>query len=135
MSRFQAQTNAVLDDELQDLRRRLGLRDNQKADLLRELTALAAWVVRQATEGRVVYARGEDDVQELVHPVIERVRRLREQASPRANQLKLDDDEAQRLVEILDRGFDPSPSLVRCLRRLADPARKAPVLTWTDAPA
>ena len=58
MPRFQAQTNAVVDAELKRLRRQLGLRANQKADLLRELTALAAWVVRQAAEGRAVVARG-----------------------------------------------------------------------------
>ncbi len=50
MSRFQARTSAVLDAELEDLRRRLGPRANQKTELLRELTALAAWVVRQAPE-------------------------------------------------------------------------------------
>jgi len=135
MSRFQAQTNAVLDDELEELRRRLGLRDNQKADLLRELTALAAWVVRQATEGRAVFARGEDDVQELVHPVIDRVRRIRDQTATPPSRLELDDDQTRRLAEILDRGFDPPPALVQCLRRLTDLERKAPELTWTDAPA
>lgn len=135
MSRFQAQTNAVLNDELEELRRRLGLRDNQKADLLRELTALAAWVVRQATEGRAVLARGEDDVQELVHPVIDRVRRIRDQAATPPSRLELNDEETGRLAEILDRGFDPPPALLQCLRRLTDPERKAPELTWTDAPA
>ncbi len=135
MSRFQAQTNAVLNDELEELRRRLGLRDNQKADLLRELTALAAWVVRQATEGRAVLARGEDDVQELVHPVIDRVRRIRDQAATPPSRLELNDDETRRLTEILDRGFDPPPALLQCLRRLTDPERTPPELTWTDAPA
>jgi len=135
MSRFQAQTNAVLDDELEELRRRLGLRDNQKADLLRELTALAAWVVRQATEGRAVVAHGEDDVRELVHPVIDRIRRIHDQAAAPPTRLELNDDETRRLAEILDRGFDPPPALLQCLRRLADPERHAPELSWTDAPA
>lgn len=134
MSRFQAQTNAVLDDELEELRCRLGLRDNQKADLLRELTALAAWVVRQATEGRAVMAHGEDDVRELVHPVIDRIRRLHDQAAAPPTHLELNDDETRRLAEILDRGFDPPEALRQCLRRLADRERKAPELTWTDAP-
>jgi hypothetical protein len=135
MSRFQAQTNAVLDQELEELRRDLGLRANQKADLLRELTALSAWVVRQASEGREVVARGEDGVRELVHPVIERIRRRREQAAAAPARLELDDGEARRLAEILDRGFDPSPALLQCLRRLAEPVRQAPELVWTDGPA
>ncbi len=52
MARFQALTNAVLEQELDDLRVRLGLRENQKADLLREITALAAWVIRQTEPSR-----------------------------------------------------------------------------------
>ncbi len=135
MSRFQAKTNAVLDAELEGLRRQLGLRTNQKADLLRELTALAAWVIRQATEGRAVIARGEDDVRELEHPVIERIRQRHEQATVLPTRLELDDDETRRLAEILDRGFDPPPALIACLRRLADPEREAPELTWSDASA
>lgn len=133
MSRFQAQSNAVLDDELEELRRGLGLRDNQKADLLRELTSLAAWVVRQATEGRAVLARGDDGVQELVHPVIDRLRRIRDQAATASRRFELNDDETRRLAEILDRGFAPPPALVESLRRLGDPERRAPELTWTDA--
>jgi hypothetical protein len=66
MSRFQANTNAVLDADLDYLREELGLHPNQKADLLRELTTLAAWIVRQAAAGRSVIARGvDDDVREL----------------------------------------------------------------------
>lgn len=133
MSRFQAKTNAILDAELEGLRRQLGLRTNQKADLLRELTALAAWVIRQAIEGRAVVARGEDDVRELDHPVLERIRQQQEQATTLSSRLELDDDEARRLAEILDRGFDPPPALIECLRRLADPKRAAPELTWSDA--
>ncbi len=135
MSRFQAQTNAVLSDELEELRRRLGLRSNQKADLLRELTALASWVVRQAVEGRAVLARGEDGVRELVHPVIERLRRFSEQKADPMPRLDLSAEETRRLAEILDRGFDPPAALRQSLNRLADPQRKAPELVWTDAPA
>ncbi len=132
MSRFQANTSAVLDEELDELRRRLGLRDNQKADLLRELTALAAWVIRQATEGRAVLARGDDDVLELVHPVIDRVRRMRD--ATESSRVELDDDETRRLAEILEGGFNPPPALLECLRKLSDPERTAPSLTWIDAP-
>ena len=48
MSRFQALTNAVLDAELDRLRVRLGLEPNQKAELLREMAAIAGWVARLA---------------------------------------------------------------------------------------
>lgn len=135
MARFQAQTNAVLDEELEDLRRCLGLRSNQKAELLRELTALASWVVHQAIEGRAVVARGEDGVRELVHPAIERLRQLREQDTGPVTRLALSAEETRRLAEILDRDFDPPPALLESLKRLADPGRKAPELTWTHGPA
>ena len=135
MSRFQANTNAVLDAELEDLQRQLGLRTNQKADLLREMTGLAAWVIHQATEGRVVVARGEDDVRELEHPVIERIRQRSERATALPTHIELSDDETRRLAEILDRGFEPPPALLECLRQLADPKRKAPEVNWSDAQA
>ena len=54
MSRFQALTNAVLDAELDRLRARLGLEPNQKAELLREMAAIAGWVARQAELGRTI---------------------------------------------------------------------------------
>ena len=133
MSRFQAQTNAVLNEELEELRRCLGLRSNQKADLLRELTSLASWVVRQAIEGRAILARGEDGVRELVHPIIERLSPLREQESAPVRRLDLSIEETRRLAEILDRGFEPPPELLESLQRLADPGRKPPELAWTDS--
>ncbi len=133
MSRFQAQTNAVLSEELEELRIHLGLRGNQKADLLRELTALASWVIRQAIEGRAVLARGEDGVRELVHPVIERLK-SRERQAESIRHLELSDQETRRLAEIFDRGFAPTPELLESLRRLADPGRQAPELKWSDQP-
>ena len=133
MSRFQASTNAVLDAELEALRQQLGLRTNQKADLLRELTSLAAWVVRQATAGRTVVARGDDDVRELDHPVIERIQQRHARTSV-ATRLELDDDEVHRLAELLDRGFEPPVELLEALQRLADPQRRPPTLTWSDSP-
>lgn len=57
MARFQALTNSVLEEELEMLRERLGLDPRQKAELLREVSALAAWVVRQAEQGREIEAR------------------------------------------------------------------------------
>jgi hypothetical protein len=77
MARFQAQTNAVLDRELEDLRERLGLRENQKADLLREITAVTSWVVQQAEAGRIIEARRGRDVTKLVTPLLERLKRKR----------------------------------------------------------
>ena len=92
MSRFQAKTNAVLEAELEELRWRLGLRANQKADLLRELTTLAAWVVRQTAEGRAVVARNGDDIRELHHPVIDRIRYRREQERIAPRRIEFDDE-------------------------------------------
>jgi len=83
MSRFQAITNPVLDEDLEVLRQCLGLRPGQKAELLRELTSLASWVVDQADAGRCIEARQGDRVESLVHPAVERLRQaaLREQHS------------------------------------------------------
>lgn len=127
MVRFQAQTNAVLDQELDDLRERLGLRADQKADLLRELASLAAWVVRQSAEGRVVEARGQDGVQVLAHPALERMRR---RSAPAVERVVLTDEESERLAAILERGFRPTPALRDVLRRLAEADRTPPELTW-----
>ena len=74
MSRFQALTNAVLDTELDRLRARLGLEPNQKAELLREMAAIAGWVARQAELGRTIEARRDGESEPLVHPALERLR-------------------------------------------------------------
>jgi hypothetical protein len=63
MARFQALTNNVLDAELEMLRKRLGLDRSQKAELLREVAGLAAWVVRQAEQGREIQARDGQNVE------------------------------------------------------------------------
>ena len=128
MSRFQAQTNAVLDQELEDLRQHLGLEPSQKADLLREVAALAAWVVRQAEAGRTVEARWRGEVEPLVHPVIERLRTLRERTG--VQRVALTDAEAERLASIFDRGFSPTRALRATLKSLASPKRRAPKLRW-----
>jgi hypothetical protein len=133
MSRFQAQTNAVLDQELEDLRERLGLRPSQKADLLRELAALAAWVVRQAEAGRSIEARQGPKSEPLVHPVIERLHARREQHTRAIPRLELRDAEISRLAEILDRGFAPTPELRSALARLASPSRRPPRLRWSKS--
>jgi hypothetical protein len=74
-------------------------------------------------------------VRELVHPVIERLSRLSEQGAAPMARLALSAEETRRLGEILDRGFDPPPALLECLKRLADPQRKAPELRWAAGPA
>ena len=133
MSRFQAQTNAVLDEELDDLRERLGLRENQKADLLRELTEVASWVIRQAEAGRRIEARRGREIETLRSPAIERLRRKQDKSA--MARIDLTDTEAKRLAEILDRGFSPTPALRKALSRLADPERRPPRLRWKDTVA
>lgn len=128
MSRFQAMTNPVLDEELEDLRLRLGLRPDQKADLLRELTTLASWVVRQAEEGRRIEARRGRQVEPLVHPVVERLRREHDRGL--STIVELTDEETQRLAEILQGGYAPTPHLRRALASLSKASRRPPRLDW-----
>jgi hypothetical protein len=133
MSRFQAQTTTMLDEELADLRERLGLRENQKADLLRELAELASWVIRQAEAGRNIEARLGRDVETLYSPAIERLRRKQDEGA--VERIDLTDAEVERLAEILDRGFSPTPALRKALSRIADPKRRPPRLHWKDTAA
>lgn len=128
MSRFQALTNSVLDAELEMLRERLGLKPNQKADLLREVAALAGWVVRQAEQGRAIEARRGEEVEPLVHPALERLRARRQK--PMGERLSLSDAEAVRLARVLDRGFEPPAALRETLANLANPKRRPPRLRW-----
>jgi hypothetical protein len=128
VSRFQAQTNALLDEELADLSERLGLRESQKADLLRELTGLASWVIRQAEAGRRIEARRGRDVETLRSPAIERLHRKQDEVG--LGRIDLTEAEVERLAEILDRGFSPTPALREALSRLADPKRQPPQLHW-----
>lgn len=130
MSRFQAMTNPILEEELEELRKTLGLRPDQKADLLRELTALASWVVRQAGQGRAIEAREGRRVEPLVHPVVERLRRSYRQEHGLAARVELDDAEIRRLAEVLDAGFSPTPELRAALARLAQPEPLPPRLKW-----
>ncbi len=133
MSRFQAQTTAPLEEELSGLRERLGLRENQKAELLREIAELAAWVVRQAEAGRRIEARLGRDVETLRSPAIERLSRKQDEGL--AGRIDLTEAEAERLAEILDRGFSPTPALRKALSRLADPKRQPPRLHWKNTAA
>lgn len=128
MARFQALTNNVLDAELEMLRERLGLDRSQKAELLREVAALAAWVVRQAEQGREIEARQGQRVEPLVHPALQRLRSKR--ARPIGERLVLSEDEAKRLASVLDKGFHPPPALRAALASLAKSERRPPKLRW-----
>jgi hypothetical protein len=112
----------VLDAELEQLREQMGLRDNQKAELLREITALAGWVVAQARAGRVVEARGPDGVEVLRHPAVETRGTL--------GRIVLTAEEADRLEALLDSDTSPSVEVLATLRRLSDPKRRPPKLRW-----
>lgn len=127
MARFQALTNNVLDAELESLRNRLGLERSQKAELLREISDLAAWVVRQAEQGRNIEARKGNSVEPLVHPALERVRA---RGVHQAESVALTDAEVERLALILERPFSPPPALRAALASLASTTRRPPKLRW-----
>jgi len=133
VSRFQAQSNAVLDEELDRLRERLGLRQNQRADLLREIALLASWVVRQAEAGRSIEARRGRDVEALESPLLDRLRQ-RGRAGI-VGRIELTDLEVERLAEVLDRGFSPTPALRKVLSRIAEPRRRPPKLRFKGGAA
>ena len=134
MARFQALTNAVLDTELDLLRERFGLGPNQKADLLREMAAITAWVARQAEQGRVIEARRGEAVEQLHHPTLERL--TAGAGHPIGERLILSEAETACLSTLLDQGFDPPPALRTALANLAQTSRQPPSLRWptrTDA--
>jgi hypothetical protein len=133
MARFQALTNNVLDAELEMLRKQLGLDRSQKAELLREVASLAAWVVQQAEQGREIQARDGQRVEPLVHPAIERVRSRK--ARPVGQALALSDSEVGRLTAVLSRPFNPPVGLRAALASLANVGRHPPKLRWKRAPA
>ena len=133
MARFQALTNRVLDAELDMIRVQLGLAPSQKAELLREVAALAAWVVRQAGLGRVVAARRGKEVESLAHPAVERLQR--KGRSVVGDRLAFDDHEVRQLAKVLDRGFTPSRGLQKALANLASSSRRAPTVRWKKSPA
>ncbi len=121
MTRFQALTNAVLDAELDRIRDAMGLRDNQKAELLRELTLVTAWVVEQLRAGRVVEARGPNGVERFHHPVLT--------AGANPVRVVLTAREAESLAALLDAPPRMSHELAETLRRVAASA-PAPHLVW-----
>jgi hypothetical protein len=133
MARFQALTNSVLDAELEMLRKQLGLDRSQKAELLREVASLAAWVVRQTEQGREIQARDGQRVEPLVHPALDRVRARK--VRPFGQSLALSDNEAKRLATLLDRPFNPPAGLRAALASLAKAGRRPPKLRWKKSVA
>jgi hypothetical protein len=131
MSRFQAQTNAIVDQNLEELSSLLGLRANQKADLLRELTAIASWVVDHASKGRNIEAREGDTLYPLDHPVVERLRRRSRKSRSALEPFVLSDEEAARLAEILEHEPTPTPELRAALQSLSSDDRQPPHLSWS----
>ena len=128
MTRFQAMTNPALDEQLDSLRQRFGLDPSQKAELLRELTVLAGWVLQQTERGRTIEARRGDAVELLSHPVLDRLREA--QGQPVGSALRLTDDEVLRLADLLDKPFVPTPAMKKALANLAAPERRPPRIRW-----
>lgn len=128
MARFQALTNSVLDEELEVLRVRLGLQPTQKAELLREVAAIATWVVHQAEQGRTIEARRGEQIEALSHPTLERLRT--ENQHPMGEPLVLSGEELHRLAAVLERPFKPTPALQKALSNLANPRRHPPKIRW-----
>ena len=122
IARFQATTTALLDNELDALREEMGLRENQKAELLRELASMAAWLVAQARAGRIIEARGPNGIEVFSHPALN--------AASSVERLVLAPDEVERLGELLEGDAPLSEPLRRTLARLADEKRRAPELSW-----
>lgn len=130
MSQFQAKTNNIIEQELEYLEKQMGLRHNQKAELLRELANIASWVVRQASRGRVIQAQGSDGIHTLEHPVLQRLQQSEQ--SKLGEPLRLSDEEVEKMAEILNRNFAPSESLRESLRRITDPDRRPPEIEWRE---
>ena len=128
MARFQALTNNVLEEELEALRVRLGLEPSQKAELLREVAAIATWVVHQAEQGRTIEARRGDQIEALSHPTLERLRT--EGQRPAGEPLVLSLEETRRLAAVLEQPFEPTPALREALANLANPRRHPPKIRW-----
>ncbi len=109
------------------------MRENQKADLLREIAGLAAWVIRQAEAGREIQARRGREVETLRSPAISRLSQKRDEGL--GISVALSAAEVERLAEALDRGTVPTPAMRRALSSLADPEREPPRLIWDKAEA
>lgn len=121
MARFQAQIDPITEGELEFLRKRLGLPQNQKAHLLREVAALASWCVRLADAGERSLPVSSNPVLEGLSPPRQDPRRL-----------TLSMEEATKLQEILDAPFAPPPGLERALASLLSAQRRPPSILWNE---
>jgi len=52
-----------------------------------------------------------------------------------SERIDLTDAEVERLAEVMDRGFSPTPALRKALSRLAGPKRRPPRLHWKETTA
>lgn len=68
-------------------------------------------------------------------PLEEELSDLRKQAEGLTGRIDLTDAEVERLAEILDGGFSPTPALREVLSRLANPKRRPPRLRWKETTA
>jgi len=129
MAQFQAQLNAALDEELDDLRERLGLRRNQKADWPRPP---GRWISMSNGAGseaarRAVSASGPTDLwaedlsNEAVRPPGDPWRSDRRQLTPAEPTRRTEDLYRSFTAETLVR----SESLLRCSKAGFGAARKA----------
>lgn len=130
MSRFQALTNPALERDLDLVRNTLGLDQNHKAELLREMAALSAWILQQSANGMMIEARIGKKVVTCDMPAVTRLRERT--AAPATGSIVLSESETKRLAKILDEGFKPTAGLRKALANLADPDRKPPVIRWKD---
>jgi hypothetical protein len=94
-------------------------------------TRPASRVIRQGEAGRRIEARLGREVETLYNPAIERLRRKKDEGV--VGHIDLTDAEVERLAEILDRGFSPTPALRKALLRIADPKRRPPRLHWKES--
>jgi hypothetical protein len=130
MSRFQALTNPALERDLDLVRSTLGLDQSHKAELLREMAALSAWVLQQSASGMLIEARSGKKVVTCDMPVVTRLREMT--SAPTVGSIVLSESETKRLAKILDEGFKPTAGLRKALVNLADSNRKPPVIRWKD---
>ena len=121
LSRFNVQTNAVLNKQLETLSKELGLSENQQLDLLAELTSIASWVIRQTQAGRSIEARDGSRVELLETPMLERLKCCHQETDPM--RIVLNEEETVGLRDLLKKGLQAANSA-------ADQTFEPPKVTW-----
>jgi hypothetical protein len=137
MARFQAQTDKSMEKDLEEIRKKIGLKKNQKALLLRKLAESAQLLFRMTDNGLsvcLVKKGSREKPITLELPILEPFLRSLEDAShtQKPESIKLSNQEVQSLSEILNGEFNPSPALRKALERLASTKRRSPDLTWRN---